>query len=353
MDIQETTKEYYGKVLKKSADLKTNACTSGKYPQYILEIMKNIHEDVLSSYYGCGLVIPDFLDQTHIIDLGCGTGRDAYILSKLVGEKGSVLGIDMTDEQLDVANKYIDYHREKYGYQKSNVTFKKGYIEELDKLNLNKDFYDIVVSNCVVNLSNNKQAVFEQVYQLLKTGGEFYFSDIYSDRRIPENLRNNKVLWGECLSGALYWNDFINLAKKCGFTDPRLVSSNRITIRNQELEKEVGNIKFYSATYRLFKLPELLEPDCEDYGQAVMYTGTIMNHESSWELDNHHRFEKEKVMTVCGNTYNMLHHTRFWEHFIYLNGGTDTHFGIFPDCGKNMPFEDNRNSNRNYNAKCC
>ena len=70
------------------------------------------------------------------------------------------------------------------------------------------------MSNCVVNLSNNKQAVFEQAYNLLKKGGEFYFSDIYSDRRIPENLRNNKVLWGECLSGALYWNDFIQLAKK-------------------------------------------------------------------------------------------------------------------------------------------
>ena len=72
------------------------------------------------------------------------------------------------------------------------MTFKKGYIEELNQLDLNKEFYDIVVSNCVVNLSNNKQAVFEQVYRLLKTGGEFYFSDIYSDRRIPEKLRNRR-----------------------------------------------------------------------------------------------------------------------------------------------------------------
>ena len=68
-------------------------------------------------------------------------------------------------------------------------------IEELDKLDLKSNFYDIVVSNCVVNLSNNKQAVFEQVYQLLKKGGEFYFSDIYSDCTIPEKLRNDKVLW--------------------------------------------------------------------------------------------------------------------------------------------------------------
>ena len=135
MDIQETVKKYYGKVLKKSEDLKTNACcTSVKYPPHILEIMKNIHEDVLSSYYGCGLVIPNCLDQMNVIDLGCGTGRDVYILSKLVGEKGSVIGIDMTDEQLELANKYIDYHRDKNKFQKSNVVFKKGYIEELDQL---------------------------------------------------------------------------------------------------------------------------------------------------------------------------------------------------------------------------
>lgn len=351
INIKETTKEYYGKILKNSSDLKTNACcTSAKYPQYVLDIMKNIHDDVLSTYYGCGLVIPELLNGMNIIDLGCGSGRDVYILSKLVGQNGSVVGVDMTDEQLEIANKYIDYHTEKFNFKKSNVTFKKGYIEELDKLKLNNNFYDIIVSNCVVNLSNNKQAVFEQAYNLLKKGGEFYFSDIYSDRRIPENLRNNKVLWGECLSGALYWNDFINLAKKCGFTDPRLVSSNPITIQNKDLEKEVGNIKFYSATYRLFKLPELLESDCEDYGQAVMYTGDIENHAASWSLDNHHCFEKEKVMTVCGNTYNMLFHSRFWGEFVYLNGNTHKHFGIFPGCGKNMPFE---NSDTNGNSNCC
>ena len=124
-----------------------------------------------------------------------------------------------------------------------------------------------------------------------------------------------------------------------------------ISVVVRELEKEVGNIKFYSATYRLFKLPYLLEPDCEDYGQAVIYIGTIKNHKDSWNLDNHHQFDKGKCVTVCGNTYNMLHHSRFWEHFIYLNGGTDTHFGIFPECGKNMPFENDSNSNSN--SKCC
>ena len=114
-----------------------------------------------------------------------------------------------------------------------------------------------------------------------------------------------------------------------------MVSSNRITVKNKELKRKY--IKFYSATYRLFKLPDLLDSDCEDYGQAVMYTGNINNHESSWNLDNHHCFEKEKVVTVCGNTYNMIFYSRFWGDFVYFNGGTYKHFGIFPGCGKNMP----------------
>ena len=75
------------------------------------------------------------------------------------------------------------------------------------------------------------------IYNLLNSGGEFYFSDVYSSQRIPKDLLQDSVLWGECLSGALYWNDFINIAKKCGFTDPRLIKSNLITVKNKDLEK--------------------------------------------------------------------------------------------------------------------
>jgi len=101
-----------------------------------------------------------------------------------------------------------------------------------------------------------------------------YFSDVYSDRRIPADLQKDAVLWGECLSGALYWNDFLRTAQAAGFTDPRAMASNVITIQNEELEARVGDIKFYSVTYRLWKI-DGLEPDCEDYGQAVAYRGTV------------------------------------------------------------------------------
>merc|ERR1712216_846963 len=104
-----------------------------------------------------------------------------------------------------------------------------------------------------------------------------------------------------------------------------------------ELEAKVGRLEFFSATYRLFKLPQHLEPDCEDYGQAVVYKGTIDRHPNAWSLDDHHTMETGKVFPVCGNTYHMLHDSRFKEHFEYL-GDKSTHFGIFEGCGKSLPY---------------
>lgn len=350
-NVKENTKEYYGKVLKKSSDLKTNACcTTVKYPKHITDVVKEIHDDVITTYYGCGLVIPDSLKGCKVLDLGSGSGRDVYILSKLVGQEGQSIGVDMTDEQLAIANSHVDYHTNKFGYEKPNVKFLKGDIEKLDELGLEKETFDVVVSNCVVNLAENKEAVLRQTYDLLQTGGEMYFSDVYSDRRIPEHLRKHEVLWGECLSGALYLNDFLSLAKKVGFTDPRMVSINRITIRNKELEKLVGNIKFCSVTYRLFKLPGLLDDNCEDYGQAVVYNGTMEHHPNQWQLDDHHVFETGKVVPVCQNTFNMLYMTRFRDYFTYI-GKPDVHYGIFPGCGQNLPF--NKADGNKSSDGCC
>ena len=119
---------------------------------------------------------------------------------------------------------------------------------------------------------------------------------MYATRRIPDELRNNDELWGECISGgALYWNDFTRLAKECGFADPRLLKSRELTINNPRLQEKLGGMcEFYSATYRLFKLSDL-EPDCEDYGQAVIYRGTIDSCPTAFELDSHHLIEAGKV----------------------------------------------------------
>merc|ERR1719240_505500 len=100
----EETKEYYGKILQKSEDLKTNACcTAEAPPAHVRQAFKNIHAEVLGRYYGCGLILPDALEGRTVLDLGCGAGRDVYLLSQFVGETGSVIGVDMTEEQLEVA----------------------------------------------------------------------------------------------------------------------------------------------------------------------------------------------------------------------------------------------------------
>ncbi|MCL4149084.1 UNVERIFIED_CONTAM: hypothetical protein GTU68_030747 [Idotea baltica] len=333
----EEVKTYYGQELTASTDLKTNACcTMEEPPGYIKKALSNIHDEVMSKYYGCGLVIPTELKGLRVLDLGSGSGRDCYILSQLVGQEGEVIGVDMTDEQLGVANKYIDYHMSQFGYDYANVKFLKGNIEELDQLNFDPNSFDLIISNCVINLAVDKQKVLNDVYSLLKPGGEMYFSDVYSDRRISLELQADPVLWGECLSGALYWNDFLRMSRKAGFIDPRSVKNSPISIDNKELQNKCGNLKFYSVTYRLWKI-EALEDACEDFGQAVAYKGTVPHAKSSLDLDDGHVFPTNKIMTVCGNTYLMLHATRYKEHFEYY-GNWDTHFGIFEGCGEAVPF---------------
>lgn len=335
--LHEEVKNYYGKELENSEDLKTNACcTLTAPPQYILDALNEVHDEVQAKYYGCGLTIPFEVEGLRILDLGSGSGRDCYIASKLVGQSGHVVGVDMTDEQLDVANKYIDYHTEKFGYTKPNVEFVKGNIERLDELGFEPGSFDLIISNCVINLAENKEKVLADAYRLLKTGGEMYFSDVYSDRRVPMNLQKDPVLWGECLSGALYWNDFLNLSKKVGFTDPRAVENKPITVDNKKLEEKLGTLEFFSVTYRLFKL-DGLENECEDYGQAVAYKGSIDGNSMAYNLDDHHHFPAGKIITVCGNTYKMLNETRFSNHFDFY-GTWDTHYGIFEGCGGSMPF---------------
>ncbi len=329
--------DYYGEELQHTDDLKTKACcTLVRPPKYIREALAQVHDEVQAKYYGCGLTIPSHLDGLRILDLGSGSGRDCYIAGKLVGENGHVIGVDMTDNQLAVANKYIEHHREVFGYQKSNVAFVKGNIEALDALNLEPNSFDLIISNCVINLATDKQKVLNDAFSLLKPGGEMYFSDVYADRRVPVELQKNRILWGECISGALYWNDFLNIAKKAGFTDPRAVESKPVTVENEALEELIDGINFFSVTYRLFKI-EGLESDCEDYGQAVAYKGSISESPQSLILDDHHAFPKGKIMSVCGNTYRMLNETRYASHFEFY-GDWSTHFGIFEGCGGSMPF---------------
>lgn len=351
-NMTKSVQDYYGKELKTSADLKTNACcTVIRYPSKIKEILSEIHDEVMSKYYGCGLTIPTTLSGLKVLDLGSGSGRDCYLVSKLVGKDGFVVGVDMTDAQLDVANHYISYHTEKYGYNSPNIEFKKGEIEKLDEIGILENSFDLIISNCVINLSSDKQKVLSDCHKILKLGGEMYFSDVYVNKRVPQELARNSVIYGECLGGALYWNDFLTFAKKAGFADPRVVEVAPIAIENDELQDMLKGFEFYSVTFRLFKIDNL-ESDCEDYGQAVIYNGTIEDSPDLFNLDRAHTFYKGKVEAVCGNTFLMLQNTRFKDHFEFI-GNFENHYGIFPDCGTSNPVEGRNFSEIQQNANCC
>lgn len=334
-DPREWVSEYYGKVLEQSSDLKTNACcATGAPPAWLRAQLANVHPQVDAKFYGCGFPIPEALDGMVVLDLGSGAGRDVYLLSQFVGPKGFVHGVDMTDEQLDVAREHIAWHTERFGFSEPNVAFHKGYIEDLSMIE--DASVDVVVSNCVVNLSPRKDLVLAEIARVLKPGGEFYFSDVFADRRLPDEIAFDPILHAECLGGAMYQFDFEQLAKASGFGDPRMLERAPITIQNDEIEQKVGAARFFSVTLRLFKL-DGLEARCEDYGQIAVYKGTIPTSAAVYMLDDHHLFEVGRPERVCGNTASMLQDTRLGEHFTIV-GDRSTHYGVF-DCSATMAAE--------------
>ena len=335
-NVREMVSKYYGETLQSSNDLKTSACTaSGRPHDKIISAMKSVPNEIKEKYYGCGSPLPLGIENLNVLDLGSGSGQDCYIAASLVGENGNVIGIDMTDEQLETANKYVDtYCKDTLKYSSSNMKFIKGYIELIDDLissnEFSKESIDLVISNCVINLSPNKEKVISGVYNALKYGGEMYFSDVYCDRRLPDSIRKHEILLGECLSGALYIEDFRRICQKVGFADPRILKCDEIEVTDKELKGLLGNAKFYSITYRLFKI-EGIEDKCEDFGQVAIYKGTIEGNEHYYDLDDHHRFITNKPMLVCGNTALMVGSSWLGKHFNII-GDFNTHYGLF-DCG--------------------
>ena len=326
--VIEVVKEYYGKKLQSNKDLLSGACCSiDKPPTEILNVLPLIADEILSKFYGCGSPLPPLLEGMTVLDLGCGTGRDVYVASKLVGETGCAIGVDMTTEQIETAKKYQDEQRKRFGFESSNVKFVQGYIEDLKPLGIEDNSIDVVISNCVINLSPAKEMVFKEIYRVLKPGGELFFADVFSDRRIPETLANDPVLRGECLSGTLYTEDFRRIMAVCGWADFRYTDIRNLDLGVGEIGDKLGFAGFSSRTVRAFKLSDL-EDACEDYGQIAYYNGRISGYPHFFDLDGHHRFFTGKPMLVCGNTASMLTNTRYKKAFKVL-GDRSMHFGVF------------------------
>jgi SAM-dependent methyltransferase len=236
----------------------------------------------------------------------------------------------MTEEQLAVAKQALEGQMERFGFSESNVEFHHGRMEDLKSLGIEDGSIDVVVSNCVINLSDDKAKVFSEIYRVLKPGGELFFSDVFSDRRLSEAAQQDKVAVGECLGGALYQEDFRRLMENVGFLDPRVLIQSPIDVKDDSIVKLVGQTRFTSMTVRSFKLPQSMEDRCEDYGQVATYLGGIEDAEFVFSLDDHHHFEKNRPMLVCGNTAAMVQETRFSSYF-RVNGDRKEHFGLF-DC---------------------
>ncbi len=340
-DIREQVKEYYSKVtIVDEGEMATHTCCCGEesLPAYIRAILDDIDDEIVTRFYGCGSPLPPALEGCTVLDLGCGTGRDVYLASKLVGDTGKVIGVDMNEDQLEIARKHQDEMAEKFGYATSNVEFKQGYIEDLADLGIEDESVDVVISNCVINLSPAKEEVFKEIWRVLKIGGELYFSDIFADRRVPDEINSDPILIGECLGGAMYIEDFRRMMTRCGWQDFRYMSSCAATIDNEEIEALVGNIAYTSRTIRAFKLPDTVEDICEQYGQTATYKGGIEGCENYFDLDDHHRFFKDLRLDVCGNSCTYVQDTRYGKYF-EIFGDRSIHFGPYEGCG-NAPSVD-------------
>lgn len=317
----ERLREYYGSVLSSRSDLQHSVCCSDETGRRNADIVALLPREVLDRHYGCGCPLPDDdLTGLTVLDLGCGAGLDCFVAAHKVGAKGRVHGLDMTPELLAVARRNVAPVMAAFRFERPNVDFNEGFIETADAIP--DGSVDLVISDCVINLSPDKDEVFRTAFRVLKDGGELHFADVVADRRVPDSIASDPVLVAECLGGALYEHDLFDLMRDAGFGDPR-VSRRSITASDVAGEP----ITFFSVVVRAFKFAAPLDRRCEDYGQVATYRGSIAGQPARYELDDHHVFEAGRPAPVCRNTARMLGETRLAPHFDVTP--PVRHFGLF------------------------
>jgi len=234
--IKNIVKDKYGKIA--LAPLQESCCCgSDKGINY--SIMSQDYTD-LDGYVeeadlklGCGVPTEyaGLKEGQRVLDLGSGAGNDVFVTRRIVGETGAVTGLDFTNEML---NKAVQ-NNEKMGY--ANVNFVKGDIENIP---LPDNSYDVIISNCVLNLVPDKQKAFAEILRVLKPGGHFCVSDIVLKGELPEDMRNAASLYAGCVSGALQKEDYLAGIKKAGFTGVEVKSERQNDVPDEYLRESVS-----------------------------------------------------------------------------------------------------------------
>ena len=306
---------------------------------YNPEYLKVIPQEVIERDYGCGDPSKYLRASETVLDLGSGTGKICFIAAQVVGANGRVIGVDMTDEMLNVARTNAPVVAERIGY--ANVEFRKGRIQDL-ALDLEKldeelkarpitdaasflradeiaqelrvkhplvasDSVDVVVSNCVLNLveAKSKRQLFEEIFRVLKIGGRAVISDIASDEEVPEHLANDPELWSGCISGALTEEGFLQAFSDAGFYGVQILK------RDDQPWQTVEGIEFRSVTIEAFKGKQ---GPCVERNQAVIYKGPFREVLD----DDNHRMERGKRYAVCDKTYNIYRKAPYAASFEFI-----------------------------------
>jgi ubiquinone/menaquinone biosynthesis C-methylase UbiE len=186
---------------------------------------------------GCGnpVALASLKEGEIVLDLGSGGGIDVFFASKKVGPKGKVIGVDMTEKMINKSRGTA----KKYGYK--NVEFRLG---EIENLPIEDNFIDVIISNCVINLSPDKEKVFREAYRVLKPGGRIMISDLVTEGGLSNEIKKSFDAWAGCIAGALEKNDYLDKIKKSGFKNVRIVSESNYDIDvSKELKGKITSVK--------------------------------------------------------------------------------------------------------------
>ncbi|MBI3615635.1 MAG: methyltransferase domain-containing protein [Candidatus Omnitrophica bacterium] len=261
----------------------------------------HIPKEVIDRFYGCGspVTLGDLQPRETFVDLGSGAGIDCFIAAKFVGAAGKVIGVDMTDEMLDVANQNRPLVAHKLGYDV--VEFRKGFLEQVP---VESKSADLVTSNCVINLSPDKPKVFAEIWRILKDHGRVVIADIVSDQPVPAHLKVNPKLWGECTVGALTEEEFLGRLEEAGFYG--------LSLLKKSYWKSIEGYDFYSVTVAGYKFEK--RSDCRFIGQRAIYLGpmkAVIDEEG-------HLFPRNVAVEVCTDTAAKLSRLPYVGSFIVV-----------------------------------